>query len=117
MGDVTPTSVPQLTLQASAATVKWGGKATLTGELTDGADPFTVGQQVSLESSHDGTTWTPLQMLDPDASFAYAVGSDPRRRPCIVSCSTVTLTHAAATSGSVTVTPRVKLRRPVARRR
>ena len=51
VGDVTPTAVPQLTLRTSAATVKWGGRATLTGELTDGADPFAAGQQVSLEWS------------------------------------------------------------------
>ncbi len=35
--------------------VKWGGKATLTGELTDGAAPFASGQQVRLEWSYDGS--------------------------------------------------------------
>ena len=114
VGDVTPTAVPQLTLQASAATVNWGGKATLTGELTDGADPFAAGQQVSLEWSYDGTTWTLLQMLDPDASFAYAVAVGPTQKTMYRLVFDGDPTHAATTSGFVTVTPRAKLGRPVA---
>jgi hypothetical protein len=116
IGDVTPTAVPQLTLQATAATVKWGGEAMLTGELTDGADPFAVGQQVSLEWSHDGTTWTLLQMLDPDASFAYVVAVAPTQKTMYRLVFDGDVTHAKATSDSVTVTPRAKLGRPVAPR-
>ena len=47
----TPKAASHLTLQSSARTVKWGGRAALTGELTDGAEPFTSGQQVRLEWS------------------------------------------------------------------
>ena len=76
----TPKAASELTLQTSATTVKWGGKATLTGELTDGAAPFTSGQQVRLEWSYDGSSWTLLQMLDPTAPYAYGVAVQPTRK-------------------------------------
>ena len=76
----TPKATSHLTLQSSAKTVKWGGRATLTGELTDGAEPFTSGQQVRLEWSYDGSSWTLLQMLDPNAPYAYGVAVQPTRK-------------------------------------
>ena len=115
VADATPAAVSQLTLRASAATVKWRGSAMLTGELTDGADPFAVGQQVSLEWSYDGATWTALPtMLDPDASFAYAVAVAPMQKTMYRLVFAGDLAHAAVTSVPVTVTPRAKLGRPVA---
>ena len=108
----TPKAASELTLQTSAKTVKWGGKATLTGELTDGAAPFTSGQQVRLEWSYDGSSWTLLQMLDPTAPYAYGVAVQPTRKTMYRLVFEGDASHAAATSLPVTVTPKVKLGKP-----
>ena len=92
----TPKATSQLTLQTSANTVKWGGRATLTGELTDGAAPFTSGQQVRLESSYDGSSWTLLQLLDPNAPYAYGVAVQPTRKTVYRLVFEGDASHAAA---------------------
>lgn len=111
---VDPKAPAQLTLQTSAKTVNWGGKATLTGDLTDGVEPFTAGQQVRVEWSYGGTEWTLLQMLDPLSPYAYGVAVSPTRKTLYRLVFEGDATHAAATSPKVTVTPRVKLGRPAA---
>ena len=114
----TQTTVPradsQLTLQTSASTVNWGGEASLTGELTDGAEPFTAGQQVRLEWSYNGTTWSLLQTLDPATPFTYGLAVAPTQKTRYRLVFEGDATHATATSLPVTVTPRVKLGTPAA---
>jgi len=104
----------QLTLQTSASVVDWGGAATLAGELTDDSEPFAAGQQVGLEWSHDGMVWTLQEMLDPSATFVYGAEVAPTQKTHYRLVFEGDETHAAATSPTVTVTPRVKLGTPVA---
>jgi hypothetical protein len=110
----TPKAEAALTLQTSATVVAWGGKAALIGELTDGAQPFTTGQQVRVEQSYDGSTWALLQLLDPTVPYAYGVVVQPTRKTVYRLVFEGDATHVAATSDKVTVTPRVRLGRPVA---
>jgi hypothetical protein len=114
VGTVDPKAAAQLTLQTSAKTVNWGGTATLTGALTDGVEPFTAGQTVRVEWSYNDTTWALLQMLDLSAPYAYDVTVKPTRKTMYRLVFEGDATHVAATSLSVTVTPRVKLGTPVA---
>jgi hypothetical protein len=111
---VTPKAESGLSLQTSANIVKWAGTAMLSGALTDGAEAFTAGQQVRAEWSYDGSTWTLLQLLDPSATFTYSVAVQPTRKTMYRLVFEGDATHAAVTSAAVTVTPKVKLGKPVA---
>jgi hypothetical protein len=113
-GTVVPKTTAQLTLHTTASIVNWGGKATLTGDLTDGAEPFTAGQVVRVEWSYDGTIWTLLQLLDPNAPYTYGVTVGPTQKTLYRLVFEGDATHDAATSLPVTVKPRVKLGTPVA---
>ena len=105
----------ELTLRTSAKTVNWGAKATLSGDLTDGAEPFLAGQKIAVEWSYNGTTWTALpDMLSPVSAFTYGATVRPIRRTKYRLVFASDGVHEAATSASVTVTPRVKLGRPAA---
>ena len=110
----TPKAGADLTLETSDDVVNWGGSATLTGTLTDGVAAFTAERQVRLKKSNDGSTWTPLQGLDPSNTFRYSVTVKPTRRTMYRLVFEGDATHAGATSPSVTVTPKVKLGKPVA---
>jgi len=110
----TPKAGADITLETSHDVVSWGGSATLTGTLTDGAEAFTAGQQVRLKRSNDGFIWTPLQVLDPSATFTYSVAVQPTRKTMYRLVFTGDATHSVATSPPVTVTPKVKLGTPAA---
>lgn len=113
--EVTPKAPAQLTLATTATIVNWGAAASLSGELTDGADAFTSGQQVRVEWRYTSTSdWTLLQLLDPTAPYAYGLAVRPTRKTTYRLVFTGDDTHAAATSDPVTVTPRVKLGQPTA---
>lgn len=110
---VTPKAPAQLTLVTSATVVKWGGQATLRGKLTDGADPFAAGQQITVEYSFNGSSWMTLKKLDPSATFSYSVAVAPKRATMYRFAFKGDAAHAAVTSATVKVTPKVKLGKPV----
>jgi hypothetical protein len=111
---VTPKFDADLSLTTSAGVVAWGGAATLSGALTDGAEPFTPGQQVRAEYSFNGTSWELLQLLSPSGTFTYSVIVQPTRKTMYRLVFEGDATHADATSDTVTVAPKVKLGKPVA---
>lgn len=105
----------ELSLRTSKNTVDWGGGATLSGDLTDGAEPFVAGQEIALELSYDGATWTALPgLLSPVSPFAYSATVLPTRSTQYRFVFASDGVHQATSSDPVTVTPRVKLGRPVA---
>jgi hypothetical protein len=110
----TPRFDADLALETSATVVNWGGAATLSGALTDGAEPFTAGQQVRAEYSYDGSTWELLQLLSPSGTFTYSVNVQPTRKTTYRLVFEGDAKHEDATSDTVTVAPRVKLGKPVA---
>lgn len=110
----TPKFDSELALQASAGVVAWGASATLSGALTDGAEPFTAGQQVRTEYSYDGKDWRLLQLVSPSATFTYSVTVQPTRKTSYRLVFEGDALHARATSAPVTVAPMVKLGKPVA---
>ena len=65
-----------------------------------------------LEWSYDGSSWQLLQMLDPTAPFAYVSAVQPTRKTMYQLVFEGDASHAAATSPTVTVTPKVKLGKP-----
>jgi peptidoglycan/xylan/chitin deacetylase (PgdA/CDA1 family) len=103
-----------LTLETSHRVVRWGGSAALTGALTDGAEAFTAGQKARLQRSTNGSVWTLLQVLDPSAAFTYSAAVQPRRKTMYRLVFPGDAAHSGATSPRVTVTPSVKLGKPVA---
>lgn len=111
---VTPKFDADLSLTTSAGVVAWGGAATLSGALTDGAEPFSPGQHVRAEYSFNGTSWDLLQLLSPSGTFAYSVIVQPTRKTMYRLVFEGDGAHAAATSDTVTVAPKVKLGKPVA---
>jgi len=110
---VTPNVATQLTLAASANVVKWGGRATLSGELTSD-EPFASTPVVRLERSFNGSTWDLLTTIDPTAPYAVGTAVKPQRKTMYRLVFTGDATHLGATSNVVTVTPKVKLGKPVA---
>ncbi|HQH22213.1 MAG TPA: fibronectin type III domain-containing protein [Thermoleophilia bacterium] len=110
---VTPKAATQLTLAASAKVVKWGGSATLSGELTSD-EPFASVPQVRLERSFNDSTWDLLTTIDPTAPYAVGTAVKPQRKTMYRLVFTGDATHLGATSNVVTVTPKVKLGKPVA---
>ena len=110
----TPKFDADLSLATSSGVVAWGGTATLSGALTDGAEPFTAGQQVRAEYSYDGTGWELLQLLSPSGTFTYSVIVQPTRKTMYRLVFEGDAKHADATSDTVTVAPKVKLGKPVA---
>ena len=105
----------ELTLDTSKETVAWGGGATLTGVLTDGAEPFAAGQKVALEWSYDGVTWTARDpKLDAVTEFTYSATVQPTKKTHYRLAFATDGVHQAKTSDVVTVTPKVKLGTPVA---
>ncbi len=95
--------------------VAWGRAATLSGALSDGAEPFTAGQQVRAEYSYDGTGWELLQLLSPAGSFTYSVNvRADAQDACTGWCSRAMPSTRDATSDTVAVAPKVKLGKPVA---
>ena len=106
-----------LTLRTSTTTVAWGGIATLTGALTDGAEAFAAGQRVNLESSTDGATWTAFpDQLSPVTSFTYGASVNPTQKTRYRLVFAGDGVHQEKASDPVTVTPRVQLGTPVAPR-
>ncbi len=110
----TPKFDTDLSLETSATVVNWGGSATLSGALTDGAEPFTAGQQVRAEYSYNGTDWELLQSLSPSGTFTYSVNVQPTRKTSYHLVFEGDAVHQEVTSNAVTVTPKVKLGKPVA---
>jgi len=102
-----------LTFQTSAAVVGWDKEATLTGALTDGAEAFTEGKVVTVQSSIDaGATWTDAGEYDLDALAGYSVTPKQKTRYRLVYAGDSV--HQAEESAVVTVAPRVKLGKPAA---
>ena len=110
---VTPNVATQLTLAASAKVVKWGGRATLSGELTSD-EPFASTPVVRVERSFSGSTWELLTTIDLTAPYAVGTAVKPQRKTMYRLVFTGDATHLGATSNVVTVTPKVKLGKPVA---
>jgi hypothetical protein len=110
----TPKVPAALALETSTGVVNWGGSATLSGALTDGSEPFTVGQQVRAEYSYNGTDWILLELVSPSATFTYSLDVQPTRTTSYRLVFEGDAMHASATSGSVSVAPKVKLGKPVA---
>ncbi|OPZ43251.1 MAG: hypothetical protein BWY94_01921 [Actinobacteria bacterium ADurb.BinA094] len=110
---VTPNVATHLTLATSAKVVKWGGRATLSGELSsDGPDVSEP--EVRVERSFNGSTWKLLTTIDLTAPYAVGTAVKPQRTTLYRLVFTGDATHLGATSNVVTVTPKVKLGKPVA---
>ena len=101
-----------LSLTASATIVKYGGAALLTGTLQSSGSPV-AGQMVTVESSPDGVSWTPVTTIT-SASGAYPYAALPIDKTRYRMSFAGTVAIPAATSNVVTVTPRVFLGTPTA---
>jgi hypothetical protein len=102
-----------LTVAASAKVVGWGRQATLTGALTDGAEPFAEGRIVTVQSSTDGgATWADIGEYDLDKLAGYGVTPAQKARYRLVFAGDSL--HQTADSNVVTVAPKVKLGKPSA---
>jgi hypothetical protein len=102
-----------LSVAAAASVVGWGKQATLTGELTDGAEPFAEGKVVTVQSSMDGgDTWNDVAEFDLIALAGFGV--KPAQKTQYRLAFAGDSVHAAAESDPVTVTPRVALGKPSA---
>lgn len=103
----------ELTLATAAKVVGWGKAATLSGTLGDGAEPFTEGRIVTVQSSVDGgATWVDVGKYDLDALAGYAVTPKQKTRYRLVFAGDSV--HRAGESPVVTVTPKVALGKPQA---
>ena len=102
-----------LSVARSAPVVAWGRQATLTGELTDGEEPFTEGKVVTVQSSlNGGFTWTDVGEYDLVALAGFGVTPTQKTQYRVVFAGDSV--HQAEESTPVTVTPKVKLGKPVA---
>jgi hypothetical protein len=102
-----------LTVTTSSSVVGWGRQATLTGTLTDGAEPFSEGKVVTVESSLDGgATWADVGEYDLETLAGFGVTPAQKTRYRLVFAGDSM--HQTAESDTVTVTPKVKLARPAA---
>jgi len=103
----------ELTLATSATVVGWGKAATLSGTLGDGAEPFTEGKVVTVQSSVDGgATWADVDEYDLDALAGYTVTPRQKTRYRLVFAGDSV--HRGGESPVVTVTPKVALGKPQA---
>jgi hypothetical protein len=115
--DATPALGTSLTLTATPAIVNWGKPWALSGELLTAADDPIPDVSVDLEKSTDGgLTWTLVTALTPAAGTSTYLNDvvAPQQKSQYRLVYAGDASHAAAKSLPVTVTPRVKLGRPVA---
>lgn len=110
--DAVPRQATTLSLAPGKTVVAYGGAATLSGTLTAGGAPL-LATSIDIESSTDGTTFTPLQTLPaPLGSLSLLV--TPIDKTWYRLHYAGDALHADSYSLIVVVTPRVFLSRPAA---
>ena len=114
--DATPLFATALSFGATPTTVAWGKPWTLSGELTAGAAAVPDATVNLMKSTDGGSTWSLVSTVTPSAGTSTYSGSipAPTRRTKYRLEYIGDPTHASVTSDHVTVTPRVKLGKPVA---
>ena len=115
----TPLAVTALKLSAIPTTVSWGKPWSLSGSLVTATGASVADAQVKLMKSTDrGSSWTFVSTLTPAAgtsTYAASIAA-PTRKTMYRLIFAGDTADAAATSSSVTVTPKVKLGKPSARK-
>jgi hypothetical protein len=115
--DATPNVVTKLTLSTVPAVVDWGRPWALSGELRTAGDEAVPGAVVDLQRSvNGGDTWTLVTSVDPQPGTSTYL--DDVAAPLQATQYRLVYAgdagHVASQSSPVTVTPRVKLGKPVA---
>ena len=110
--DVSPQVASAVTLQTSAAVVAWSRPAMLSGSLTGPA--ALAGKQVRIEASVAGGDWGQVATATTGADGSFSAAAIPEQATVYRAVFSGDAEHGAATSGEVTVTPKVRLGTPVA---
>jgi hypothetical protein len=113
----TPKEASVVTLSAVTPVVAWMGDAALSWQVTDAGGADLMGALATLEQSVDkGARWTPVVDVTVGAVGAATVVATPdlSRRTWYRLRFDGDATHAATTSATVEIAPRVSLQRPSA---
>jgi hypothetical protein len=114
--DATPIGVTGLAFRATPTTVAWGKPWTLNAALSTAARAAIPDAQVKLMQSVSSGAWALVSTLTPAAGTSTYTGSiaAPTQKTAYRLVYEGAAAYAETISGSVTVTPKVKLGHPVA---